>query len=89
MPHPSTLWKGGEGACKRVGDLTLIALSGPRLGARCTATLLGRALNADGCRYVLMAPPRPAETLPMPAETNNSHADKRCEKTLQEHPDDG
>jgi hypothetical protein len=33
-----------------------------------------------------MAPPRPTETLPMPAETNTSHADKRCGKTLQEHP---
>jgi hypothetical protein len=33
-----------------------------------------------------MAPPRPAETLLMPAETDTSHTDKRCEKTLEEHP---
>jgi hypothetical protein len=32
------------------------------------------------------APPRLAETSPMPVETNTSHTDKRCGKTLQEHP---
>jgi hypothetical protein len=37
-------------------------------------------------KYVRMAPPRPAETLPTPAETNNSHTGRLYEKTLQEHP---
>jgi hypothetical protein len=37
-------------------------------------------------KYVRMAPPRPAETLSMPAETNTSHTNRLCEKTLQEHP---
>jgi hypothetical protein len=37
-------------------------------------------------QYVRMAPPRPAETLPTPAETNTSHIGRLCEKTLQEHP---
>jgi hypothetical protein len=84
-PHPSTLRKGGEGACKRVRELAPIALSGPRLGGSTHGYTSWRALNADGYRYVRMAPPRPAETLPIPAKTNTSHADKRCEKTLQEH----
>jgi hypothetical protein len=59
---------------------------GPGSGARRTATPPGYAPNADGCRHVRIAPSRPAETLPMPAETNTSHTDKRCRKTLQEHP---
>jgi hypothetical protein len=33
-----------------------------------------------------MAPPRPVEILPTPAETNTSHTGRLCEKTLQEHP---
>jgi hypothetical protein len=33
-----------------------------------------------------MAPPRPAEILPMQAETNTSHTGRLREKTLQEHP---
>jgi hypothetical protein len=37
-------------------------------------------------KYVCMAPPRPAEILPMPAETNTSHTGKLYEKTLLEHP---
>jgi hypothetical protein len=32
-----------------------------------------------------MAPPRLAETLLMPAETNTSHIDKAAEKTLKEY----
>jgi hypothetical protein len=31
-PHPSVLWKDGEGAYKQVGELTTIALSGPGVG---------------------------------------------------------
>jgi hypothetical protein len=37
-------------------------------------------------KYVCMAPPRWAAILPMPAETNTSHAGRVCEKTLQEDP---
>jgi hypothetical protein len=59
---------------------------GPGSGARHTATPLGYAPNVDECRYVRMAPPRPAKTLPMPTETNTSHTGKCFEKTLQEHP---
>jgi hypothetical protein len=59
---------------------------GPVSGTRRMATPPGYAPNAHECRYVRMAPPRPAETLPMPAETNTSHTGKRCGKTLQEHP---
>jgi hypothetical protein len=59
---------------------------GPGSGARRTAAPPGYAPKADECRYVRIVPPRPAETLPMSAEINTSHTDKRCEKTLQEHP---
>jgi hypothetical protein len=37
-------------------------------------------------KYMRMAPPRPVEILPTPAETNTSHTGRLCEKTLQEHP---
>jgi hypothetical protein len=37
-------------------------------------------------KYVRMAPPRPAEILLRPAETNTSHTGGLCEKTFQEHP---
>jgi hypothetical protein len=46
------------------------------------ATPPGHAPNADKCRYMCMAPPRPTETLPMLAETNTSQTDKCCEKNL-------
>jgi hypothetical protein len=59
---------------------------GPGSGARCTATLPGYASNADECQCVRMAQPRPAGTMPMPAEIDTSHTDKHCEKNLQEHP---
>jgi hypothetical protein len=75
-PHPSVLRKDNEGAYKRVRELSPIASSGPRLGARRTATHPGLAPNAGECQYVRMAPPRPAETLLMPAETNTSYTDK-------------
>jgi hypothetical protein len=58
---------------------------GPGSGDRRAATPRGYAPNADVCQYVRMALPRPAETLPMPVETNTSHTDKLYEKTLQEH----
>jgi hypothetical protein len=37
-------------------------------------------------KYVRMAPPRPAEILPTPAETTTSHTSRLCEKTFQERP---
>jgi hypothetical protein len=55
---------------------------GPGLGARRTATPPGHALNAGECLYVHMAPPRPAETLPMSTETNTSHTNKTLRKNL-------
>jgi hypothetical protein len=56
--------------------------AGPGSRARRTATPPGHAPNATGCRHVRMAPPRPAETLSRPAETNTSHADKTFWKNL-------
>jgi hypothetical protein len=85
-PHPSVLQKDGDGAYGQDGELAPIVLSGPRLGGSTHGYTSRRALNTDGCRYVSMAPPRPAETLPILAETNTSHTDKLYEKTLQEHP---
>jgi hypothetical protein len=74
-PHPSALRKGGEGAYGQAGELDLIALSGPRLGAQRTATPPGYAPNVGKCRYVRMAPPRPAET-------NTSHTGSTLWKNL-------
>jgi hypothetical protein len=37
-------------------------------------------------KYVCMAPLRPAETLPTPAETNTSHTGKLCEQNLVRDP---
>jgi hypothetical protein len=51
-------------------------------GARRMTAPPGHAPNAGECRYVRMALPRPAETLPMPAETNTSHTDKTLWKNL-------
>jgi hypothetical protein len=59
--------------------------TGPGSGARRTATPPGCAPNVCECRYVRMAPPRPAETPPMPAESNTSHNDNTAEKTLKEY----
>jgi hypothetical protein len=59
---------------------------GPGSGARRTATPPEYAPDADECRHVRMTLSRPAETLQMPAKTNTLHTDKRCKKTLQEHP---
>jgi hypothetical protein len=58
---------------------------GPGSGAQRTATPPECAPNVDKCRYVRMAPPRLAETLLMPAETNTSHNDGCCGKTLKEY----
>jgi hypothetical protein len=55
---------------------------GPGSGPQRTTALPGYALNADECRYVRMAPSRPAETPLILAETNTSRTDKRCEKNL-------
>jgi hypothetical protein len=74
-PHPSVPRKGGKGAYGQDGELALIALRGPRFGGSTHGYTSWHALNADGCQYVLIAPPRPVETLPIPAETNTSHTD--------------
>jgi hypothetical protein len=79
-PHPSVLRKDDEGAYKQVEELAPIASSGPRLGGSTHGYTSWICTEADEFRCVRMAPPRPAETLLMPAETDASHTDKRCEK---------
>jgi hypothetical protein len=74
--------KDGEGAYEQDGEHAPIASIGPRLGGSTLGYTSWRALNADNCRYVCTAPPRPAETLPMLAETNTSHTSKRCGENL-------
>jgi hypothetical protein len=56
--------------------------AGPSSGARRTATPPRYAPNTGECRYVRVAPPRSAETLPKLAETNTSHTDKMLRKNL-------
>jgi hypothetical protein len=82
LSHGST----ARGRTSKTESMLRSPQMGPGSGARRTATPLGYAPNANKCRYVRMAPLKPAETSPMPAETNTSHTGKRCEKTLQEHP---
>jgi hypothetical protein len=72
--------KDDEGAYEQYGEHARSPRMGPGSGARRTATPPRYAPNVDECRYVRMAPPRTAETLPMPAKTNTSHTGKRCEK---------
>jgi hypothetical protein len=55
---------------------------GPGSGARHTATPPGHAPNVGECRYMRMSPPRPAETLLRPAETNTSHTDNTLWENL-------
>jgi hypothetical protein len=69
-PHPSVLRKDGKGAYKQVGELARSPRVGPSSGDRRMATPPGHAPNAGECQHVRMAPPRLAETLPMPAKTN-------------------
>jgi hypothetical protein len=83
---PSIPRRDGEGAYKLVGEPVPIALNGPRLGGSTHGCTSWGAPNADDARYVCVAPLRPAEISPMPAETNTLHAGRSCEKTLQEHP---
>jgi hypothetical protein len=83
---PSVPRRVGEGAYKLVGEPVPIASNGPRLGGSTHGYTSWGAPNADDARYVRVAPPRPAEISPMPAETNTLHAGRSCEKTLQEHP---
>jgi hypothetical protein len=85
-PHPLSRGRTAKGRMDKTESSSRSPRLGPGSGARRTATPPGYALNADECRYVCMAPPRPAETLSMPTETNTSHTGKHCEKTLQEHP---
>jgi hypothetical protein len=83
---PSVPRRDGEGAYKLVREPILIASNGPRLGGSTHGYTSWGAPNADDAEYVRVAPPRPAEISPMPAETNTPHAGRSCEKTLQERP---
>jgi hypothetical protein len=87
MPHPSVPRRDNEGACKQDGEHPSIALTRPKLGGLdAWLHLLEMRQTQTYAKYVRMAPPRPAEILLTPAETNTSHTGRLCEKTLQEHP---
>jgi hypothetical protein len=77
--------KDNEGRINKTESTSRSPRMGPGSGARRTATPPGYAPNAGKCRYVWLAPLKPAETSPMPAETNTSHDDKHCRKTLKEY----
>jgi hypothetical protein len=85
-PHPLSRGRTAKGRMIKMESMPRSPQMGPGSGARHTATPPGYAPNVDECQYVRMAPPRLAETLPMPAETNTSQIGKYYEKTLQEHP---
>jgi hypothetical protein len=82
---PSVPWKDGEGTYKLVGEPTLIASNGPRLGGSTHGYTSWGAPNADNAKYACVAPPRPAEISPMPVETNAPRTGRFCENNLQEH----
>jgi hypothetical protein len=86
MPHPPVPRRDGEGTYRQDEEHPLIASTGPRLGGSTHGHLLEMHRMLTYVEYVCMAPPRPAETLPAPAETNASCTGRPCEKTLQEHP---
>jgi hypothetical protein len=83
---PSVPRRDGKGTYKLVGEPAPIALNGPRLRGSMHRYTSWGAPNADHARYVCAAPPKPAKTSPMPAETNTPHTGRSCEKTFQEHP---
>jgi hypothetical protein len=77
-PHPSDLQKDGEGAHKQAREPVPIALSGPRVRGSTHGYTSWTCTEHRRMSYARTAPPRPAETLSKPAETNTS----RTEKTL-------
>jgi hypothetical protein len=83
---PSVPRRDGEGMYKLVGEPVPITSNGPRLRGSTHGYTSWGAPNADDARDVRVAPPRPAEISPMPAETTTPHAGMSCEKSLQEHP---
>jgi hypothetical protein len=83
---PSVPRRDGEGTYKLVREPAPIVSNGPRLEGSTHGYTSWGAPNADDARYVHVAPPKPAEISPMPAETNTPHTGRSYEKTLQEHP---
>jgi hypothetical protein len=83
---PSVPQRDSEGAYQTSRRARPDRLNGPRLRGSMHVYTSWGALNADNSQHVCVAPPRPAEISPMPAETITPHTGKSCEKTLQEHP---
>jgi hypothetical protein len=79
---PSVPQRDGEVTYKLVGEPAPIVSNGPRLGGSTHGHTSWGAPNADDVRYVRVAPLRPAEISPMPAETNTPHTGRSCEKNL-------
>jgi hypothetical protein len=84
-PHPLSCRRAARGRMSETESTPRSPRMCPGSGARRTATPPECAQNVDKCRYVRMAPPRLAETLPMWAQTNTSHNDGRCGKSLKEY----
>jgi hypothetical protein len=85
MPHPLSHGRTARVRMNKTESTTQSPRMGPGSGARRTATPPGYAPNTSKCQYARMSPSRPAETSPMLAETNTSHNDRRCGKTLKEY----
>jgi hypothetical protein len=77
---PSVPRRDGEGTYKLVRESATIASNGPRLGGSTHGYTSWGAPNADNAKYALVAPPRPAEISPMPAETKTPHTGRSVKK---------
>jgi hypothetical protein len=81
---PSDPRRGGEGAHRQVGELALIATSGPRLGCSLRVYTFRTYPIVSIHQYACVTLSRPAEIMPRRAERNASRTGHSTQKNLQE-----